>query len=192
MKLKTKIASWSRWLHIYLSMFSFVLVLFFSITGITLNHLDWFPEKSVVQDYSGKIPIQWVNQQDTAKIKKLEIVEFMRGNFPVKGLVNDFRIDDAELSISFQGPGYTADAYIDRTTGNLQLSTNELGFVAMMNDLHKGRDTTASWRWLIDASAYFLIFISLSGLILLLYLKKRRIWGLLLLLLGFLMMFLFI
>lgn len=192
MKLKTKIASWSRWLHIYISMFSFVLVLFFSITGITLNHLDWFPEKSVVHDYSGKMPLQWVNQQDTAQIKKLEIVEYLRKNFPVKGLVNDFRIDDAELSISFQGPGYTADAYIDRTTGNLQLSTNELGFVAMMNDLHKGRDTTASWRWLIDASAYFLIFISLSGLILLLYLKKRRIWGLLLLLLGFLMMFLFI
>ncbi len=192
MKLKTKIASWSRWLHIYISMFSFVLVLFFSITGITLNHLEWFPEKSVVHEYSGKIPIQWINQQDTAQIKKLEIVEYLRKNFPVKGLVNDFRIDDAELSISFQGPGYTADAYIDRTTGNLQLSTNELGFVAMMNDLHKGRDTTASWRWLIDASAYFLIFISLSGLILLLYLKKRRIWGLLLLLLGFLMMFLFI
>lgn len=192
MKLKTKIASWSRWLHIYISMFSFVLVLFFSITGITLNHLEWFPEKSVVHEYSGKIPIKWINQQDTAQIKKLEIVEYLRKNFPVKGLVNDFRIDDAELSISFQGPGYTADAYIDRTTGNLQLSTNELGFVAMMNDLHKGRDTTASWRWLIDASAYFLIFISLSGLILLLYLKKRRIWGLLLLLLGFLMMFLFI
>jgi hypothetical protein len=192
MKLKTKIASWSRWLHIYISMFSFVLVLFFSITGITLNHLDWFPEKSVVHDYSGKMPLQWVNQQDTAQIKKLEIVEYLRKNFPVKGLVNDFRIDDAELSISFQGPGYTADAYIDRTTGNLQLSTNELGFVAMMNDLHKGRDTTSSWRWLIDASAYFLIFISLSGIILLLYLKKRRIWGLLLLLLGFLMMFLFI
>lgn len=192
MKLKTKIASWSRWLHIYISMFSFVLVLFFSITGITLNHLEWFPEKSVVHEYSGKMPLQWVNQQDTAQIKKLEIVEYLRKNFPVKGLVNDFRIDDAELSISFQGPGYTADAYIDRTTGNLQLSTNELGFVAMMNDLHKGRDTTASWRWLIDASAYFLIFISLSGLILLLYLKKRRIWGLLLLLLGFLMMFLFI
>jgi hypothetical protein len=145
-----------------------------------------------MHDYSGKMPLQWVNQQDTAQIKKLEIVEYLRKNFPVKGLVNDFRIDDAELSISFQGPGYTADAYIDRTTGNLQLSTNELGFVAMMNDLHKGRDTTSSWRWLIDASAYFLIFISLSGIILLLYLKKRRIWGLLLLLLGFLMMFLFI
>lgn len=192
MKLKTKIATWSRWLHIYISMFSFVLVLFFSITGITLNHLDWFPEKSVVHDYTGKMPIDWVNQQDTSKIKKLEIVEYLRGNFPVKGLVNDFRIDESELSISFQGPGYTADAYIDRTSGKLQLSTNELGIIAVMNDLHKGRDTPNSWKWAIDASAYFLIAISLTGIILLLYLKKRRVWGIILLLLGFLMLFLFI
>ena len=31
-----------RWLHIYLSMFSLAVVLFFSVTGITLNHPDWF------------------------------------------------------------------------------------------------------------------------------------------------------
>ena len=31
-----------RWLHIYLSMFGLAAVLFFSVTGITLNHPDWF------------------------------------------------------------------------------------------------------------------------------------------------------
>lgn len=192
MRLKTKIASWSRWLHIYISMFSFVLVLFFSITGITLNHLDWFQEQSVLKEYQGQIPKTWVNQADTSKIKKLEIVEYLRKQYTVKGLVNDFRVDESEISISFQGPGYTADAYIDRVTGHLQLSTNALGLVAVMNDLHKGRDTSDAWKYLIDASAYFLIFISLSGIILLLYLKKRRVWGLLLLVLGVLSIVLFL
>lgn len=192
MKLKTKIASWSRWLHIYVSMFSFMIVLFFSVTGLTLNHLDWFPEKSVVTDTKGKIPVSWVNKKDTAQINKLEIVESFRANQKVKGLVNDFRMDDSEISISFQGPGYTADIYIDRLTGNFELSTNEMGFVAVINDLHKGRDTSNSWKLLIDLSAIFLIFISLTGLILLLYLKKRRLWGLILLLVGLLLSFLFI
>lgn len=192
MKLKTKIASWSRWLHIYVSMISFVIVLFFSVTGLTLNHLDWFPEKNIVTELKGKLPISWVNNPDTSKVQKLEIVESLRANQQVKGLVNDFRMDESEISISFQGPGYTADVYINRQTGNFELSTNEMGFVAVVNDLHKGRDTSNSWKLLIDISAIFLIFISLTGLILLLYLKKRRLWGLILLVLGFLLSFLFI
>jgi hypothetical protein len=192
MKLKSKIASWSRWLHIYVSMLSFVIVLFFSITGLTLNHLDWFPEKSIVTEIKGNVPIKWVNTPDTSKINKLGIVEFLRANHHVKGLVNDFRIDDAELSISFQGPGYTADAYIDRMNGKLDLSINEMGMVAVLNDLHKGRDTSNSWKILIDISAIFLIFISLTGLILLLFLKKRRFLGIILMILGLLITFLFI
>ena len=192
MKLKTKIASWSRWLHIYVSMVSFVIVLFFSVTGLTLNHLDWFPEKNIVTELKGKLPVSWVNNPDTSKVQKLEIVESLRSNQQVKGLVNDFRMDESEISISFQGPGYTADVYINRQTGNFDLSTNEMGFVAVVNDLHKGRDTSNSWKLLIDISAIFLIFISLTGLILLLYLKKRRLWGLILLVLGFLLSFLFI
>ena len=30
-----------RWLHVYVSMLSFRAILFFAITGITLNHPEW-------------------------------------------------------------------------------------------------------------------------------------------------------
>ncbi|RVU27077.1 peptidase [Sandaracinomonas limnophila] len=192
MKLKTKLASWSRWIHIYLSMFSFIVVLFFSVTGLTLNHLEWFPEKEVITELKGNIASNWVNISDTSKIDKLKIVEFLREKNKVKGLVNDFRIDDSEISISFQGPGYAADAYIDRLTGKYELTTNEMGAIALLNDLHKGRDTTQSWKWVIDLSAIFLIVISLSGLILLLFLKKKRLMGLILLLIGGIILYFFI
>ena len=33
-------ASVTRWLHLYLSVVSFVLILFFAVTGLTLNHAD--------------------------------------------------------------------------------------------------------------------------------------------------------
>ena len=39
---RRRIAKTSRWLHIYGSMASLALVLFFAVTGITLNHQDWF------------------------------------------------------------------------------------------------------------------------------------------------------
>lgn len=181
--MKAWFAKWSRWLHIYLSMFSFVIVLFFSATGLTLNHLDWFPETEHVVEAKGHMNPLWM-QGDTSKIPKLAIVEYLRSSHQVKGLVNDFRIDAEECSVSFQGPGYTADVFIERSSGNYTISQTSLGFVAWMNDLHKGRDTSATWKWVIDASAIFLLVISLSGLILLVFLKKKRNYGIFWLILG--------
>ena len=182
--MKRTVAEWSRWLHIYLSMFSFVIVLFFSLTGLTLNHLDWFPEKEVLNELDGRLNPAWVNATDTAKVKKLEIVEFLRASHQVKGQLNDFRIDESECSISFQGPGYTADVFVDRTKGSYHLSERSLGVIAWANDLHKGRDTGQGWKWVIDFSAIFMTVISITGLILLLFIKKKRANGLLWLVLG--------
>lgn len=182
--MKRELAEWSRWLHIYLSMFSFVIVLFFSVTGLTLNHLEWFPERETLREQDGKLNPLWVNGADTSKVKKLEVVEFFRSKFRVDGELNDFRIDESEISVSFQGPGYTADAFIDRQNGTFHLTERSLGFVAWINDLHKGRDTSQGWKWVIDFSAIFMTLISLTGIILLLYLKKKRLKGIIWLLAG--------
>ena len=58
------------------------------------------------------------------------------------------------------------------------------GLGAVLNDLHKGRDTGKGWSWLIDVSAIFLILVSLSGLVMLLFLKKKKVNGLLIAVLG--------
>ncbi len=182
--MKRKIAERSRWLHIYLSMFSFVIVLFFAVTGLTLNHLDWFPEKESLEEVDGKLDARWVNGTDTTLVKKMEIVELFRSKYGVNGLLNDFRIDETEVSVSFQGPGYTADVFIDRIKGTFHLTERSLGFVAWINDLHKGRDTGQGWKWVIDFSAIFMSLISLTGIILLLYLKKKRLNGIIWLVAG--------
>jgi len=179
-----KTASFSRWLHIYLSKLSFVVVLFFSVTGLTLNHAGWFDGKEVEQKYKGEVPSAWVNATDTSQIKKLEIVELLRKNYNIKGYVSEFMIQDDQLSVSFKGPGYSADAFIDRKTGGFELTELKLGVAAVMNDLHKGRDTGKGWSWLIDVSAIFLILVSLSGLVMLLFLKKKKVSGLIIALLG--------
>ncbi|MHA8107122.1 PepSY-associated TM helix domain-containing protein [Aquirufa sp. 5-AUSEE-100C1] len=182
--MKRKLAEWSRWLHIYLSMFSFVIVLFFAVTGLTLNHLDWFPEKESLEEVDGKLDASWVNGSDTTLVKKMEIVELFRAKYGVNGLLNDFRIDETEVSVSFQGPGYTADVFIDRAKGTFHLTERTLGFVAWINDLHKGRDTGQGWKWVIDFSAIFMSLISLTGIILLLFLKKKRLNGIIWLVAG--------
>lgn len=178
------IARFSRWLHVYLSMLSFLVVLFFAVTGITLNHAEWFDTKQVENKYTGTVPGSWVNTLDTSQIKKLEIVELLRKNYGIRGAVSDFLIQTDECSLSFKGPGYSADAFINRKDGKFELTELRLGLIAVLNDLHKGRDSGKGWSLLIDVSSGFLTLVSLSGLVMLFYLKKKRLSGLLLVIIG--------
>lgn len=181
---KRQTAAFSRWLHVYLSMLCFLIVLFFSVTGLSLNHADWFDGKQVEQKYNGKLSVSWISMKDTSRIKKMEIVEFLRKNYSVKGFVSDFLVQDDQCSVSFKGPGYSADAFISRRDGTFHLNEVKLGIVAVLNDLHKGRDSGKQWGWLIDISAIFLTLVSLSGLVMLFFLKKKRVSGLILLVIG--------
>lgn len=177
-------AATSRWLHVYLSMISFIIVLFFAITGLTLNHAEWFDSKQVEKKYDGTVPLAWVKTPDTTKVKKLEIVELLRKNYAIKGYVSDFSIQDEQCSISFKGPGYSADAFVNRKDGKLRLIELRLGLVSVLNDLHKGRDSGKGWSWLLDLSAVFLTLISLTGLVMLCFLKKRRFTALVMAIVG--------
>ncbi len=187
---KRRIAKFSRWLHIYLSMVSFAVVLFFSVTGLTLNHAEWFQGKTYTSQEKSKLTAAWVNVKDTNRIDKLNIVEYFRNKSKVKGAVSDFRIDETQISVSFKGPGYEADAFINRQTGEYELTQTSAGFIGFMNDLHKGRDTGKTWSWVIDIAAIFLILVALSGLILLLFIKRKRMNGLILLAAGLLIIYL--
>ncbi len=191
-RLAIRFAKLARWLHIYVSMFGLAVVLFFSATGITLNHPDWFfGEAERTTQSEGSVNARWLRGEPPAaeansesaaeassQVNKLEVVEFLRRTHGIRGALADFRVDEAECVVAFKGPGYAADAFIDRDSGHYTLSQTFHGVIAVLNDLHKGRDTGPVWSILVDASAIVLTLISLSGLILLFYLKLRRTPGL--------------
>jgi hypothetical protein len=170
---KRRIARWSRWLHIYLSMVSFVIVFFFAATGLTLNHQQWFAKQQRTAQYKGQLDPKWL----AGNVAKLEIVEYLRSHHKLSGAVNEFRVEDGQSSVSFKGPGYEATVFIDRQSGAYDVTETRMGIAAVMNDLHKGRDSGKAWGWLIDASAVFMTFVSVSGIVLLLFLQKRRFSG---------------
>jgi len=177
-----------RWLHIYLSMFGLASILFFGATGLTLNHPDWFfaGKESTVQA-KGMMEPKWLqagpSPSDPMQVARFEIVEHLRSKHSLRGEA-DFTVDDLECLVTFKGPGYAADATIDRETGKYEVSQTYHGFLAVINDLHKGRDTGAAWSVLIDVSAVIMTVISLTGLVLLFYLKLRRKPGLVVGLIG--------
>jgi hypothetical protein len=177
-RVKRRTAIVSRWLHIYLSMASFAVVLFFAVTGLTLNHADAMAGKPIVRNLDGSLTPKELGSKDHADT--LAIVEHIRNTDKVHGAVSDLRVEDDQISFSFRGPGYSADTTVDRATGKYQVVETRSGFIAVINDLHKGRDTGKTWSWVIDASAVLLTLVSLTGLLLIFFIYKKRTSGLIL------------
>ena len=175
-RIAIKSAAIFRWLHIYVSLFGLASVLFFSLTGVTLNHPNlFFSESERRTEIEADLKPDWVDAN--GDVAKLEVVEHLRKTNGVRGALGDFTIEDSECLVTFRGPGYAADANINRSTGHYRLTQTSHGFIAIINDLHKGRDSGPVWSAVIDISAIVLGFISISGLVLLFYLKLRRVKG---------------
>ena len=169
---KASVQRWARILHAYSSMLCLLIVLFFSVTGLTLNHPNWTlgGHTSNVKE-AGSLPLSSVSG---TTVDWLDVAEYLRSTYSLRGEVSDHQASGGEGSITFKGPGYLANASFALDTRAYQLEIESQGYIGILNDLHKGRDTRTSWKWLIDASAVFLVFISLSGLVLQLVLKARR------------------
>jgi hypothetical protein len=52
-----------------------------------------------------------------------------------------------------------------------------MGVVAVINDLHKGRDSGFAWSVVIDVTAILMVLVSVTGIVLIFYLKRRRFSG---------------
>ena len=178
----------TRWLHVYLSMLGFFALVFFAVTGVTLNHPDWFyAGHETRREVQGKIDLALLGVDSDApgdapdsadSVDKLAVVELLRGRHDLKGALSEFSVDEYQCIVVFKGPGYAADAFIDRPTGEYDLAEVRKGAVAVINDLHKGRDTGAAWSWVIDISAVVMTIASITGVILLLFFRRRRLTGL--------------
>ncbi len=170
--LKRQTHSWARWLHVYASMICLVVVLFFSVTGLTLNHPGWtLGDDPTTETHDGTFPFDIV---DDGEVDFLAISEYVRSEFDVGGTVTSHDIVGTDGAITYRNPGYSADLFFDTSSGSFDLSIEQSGAVAVMNDLHKGRDTAPFWRWVIDISAAALVLISLTGLCMQFFLRKRR------------------
>jgi len=185
-----RLAAFARWLHTYLSMFGLAALLFFSLTGITLNHPRLFYDGvATTVEARGRLDADWLRSSGPAAdpgagIRKLEVVEYLRQAHGLRGALASFTTDEDECVLAFKGPGYSADAFIRRADGRYRVTEERLGGFAVLNDLHKGRDAGPVWSAVVDISAALTALASLTGLLLLLFIRRRRILGLLMALAG--------
>lgn len=164
-----------RWLHVYLSMVSFGLILLFAVTGLTLNHLEWeWVSRESEEFLEGELPAGW---RTGAEVDWLAVVEHLRQAHGIRGQLEDYRSDDFEAAVAFRGPGYAADAFIDPASGVYDLMVIQAGLVGVLNDLHRGHGGGSLLRMAVDVSAIFLILLSLTGMGILVFLRKFRVTG---------------
>lgn len=180
---KAKLSWFARWLHTYLSMFAFLILFFFAATGFTLNHADWFDSMQKTVQREGTLDAAWVKGTGN-DVNRAAITEYFRRTMRLKGSPGDFNVDDQQCQLSFKGPGYEADVMVDRASGKYQITETSAGFVGVLNDLHKGRDTGARWSVVIDVTAIGMALVAVTGIVLIFFLTKRRTFGLMAIMIG--------
>lgn len=164
---------WARTLHIYISLFGLVLLLFFAITGFMMNHPGWFNlDATQSRNYTAKLPLNIIQAQD-----KLAIVESLRKDAAVTGFLDSYSTQDASIFLTFKSPGRQFDIEITRSTGEVQISYEWHGLADRITELHRGIDAGPTWRLVIDATSILLMTIILTGITLWLMVPKWRAYG---------------
>lgn len=168
-----------RWLHIYFSSALFVLLVFFCVTGITLNHRWYGSEHNTETLSETALSLQqleaWEFYGDPWQPKVDQLLDYLKQNH---GLRNSKSIDldeaAKEVVIEYRVPAGFASAIFSAEEKILYLEQEKGSTLGILNDLHKGRHSGKVWFWLIDISAVFMILFGVSGALLLIYGKKHR------------------
>jgi hypothetical protein len=163
----------SRSIHVYLSLALLLMLVFFALTGITLNNPTRFAaEAEVDTTMLAELPALPRNAQGQI-IESPELAAFVREQFGIRLALATLSHEDEFLIIDYQAPGHATLLEIDQQLNEALAEHTDYGLIAMLNDLHKGRHVDVLWSWLIDLSGVLTVLFSLAGLILLLPNQRR-------------------
>lgn len=162
---------WSRqfrqW-HWISSALVLALMLLFSVTGLTLNNPDWFAGEPVLESREIELSESLrkaLADVETARALDPAVTERLADETGVPlGRAKPPRIEFGEVIYDLNAPGVNSSLAVDLAVGSAYFERTDHGFVARLNDLHKGRDSGLVWGLLIDLTAIVCIVFCLSGL----------------------------
>jgi hypothetical protein len=163
-----------RMLHGYLSAFAFLALIFFSVTGLTLNHPDWLagrrPSERVVMV---KLPKSEVDAALKTADPGRTLAAALGRVTPLKGRYASGEVVDGEALLRFEGPSGVSDVVLRTATGEAEIGVRSASAISVLNDLHKGKAAGKAWSWVIDLSAIAFIVLSALGYVLFFSLRFR-------------------
>lgn len=162
--------------HGYLSAFAFLSLMFFSLTGLLLNHPDWLKQpEAQPQETRATLSPDAVAAAMKRDDKPRALAELLAAKGEVAGVYASGEVEEDEAYLRFEGVGGNTSAVLDLKTGIAEITSRKADTVTIINDLHRGKNAGAAWKWLIDISAVIFLVLSLVGYILFFSLRHRLV-----------------
>jgi hypothetical protein len=173
---RSRKAFWLKQLHTWhwvSSAISLIGLLLFAITGFTLNHAAEIEGSPTVVEKSAQLPAPLLAQiapddaDDSKKPLPAPVADWVEDNLSVKRASGIAEWSADEIYLALPRPGGDGWVAIDRASGAITTEATSRGWIAWLNDLHKGRNAGTVWKWFIDIFVLACIVFSLTGLVLL-------------------------
>lgn len=169
--LNAKRSFWLKQLHQWhwiSAAISLVGLFLFAVTGITLNHAATIPATPVVSEQTATLPAPLVERlaalpEETTDPVPDVIARWASDALKVAIAGRPTETTPDEVYVALAEPGGDGWLTLDRATGEAVHERTTRGWVAYLNDLHKGRNTGVVWFWFIDVFAVACIVFAVTG-----------------------------
>jgi uncharacterized protein len=163
-----------RMLHAYLSAFAFLALFFFSVTGLLLNHPEWFERYRPVEH---RVAFTLMPAELAAAKASKDMGRALAAASATKarltGAYATGDVDGRQMLVRMEGPKGSSDLTIDLATGQVDARVTQTNLASIVQDLHRGKNVGVAWRWVIDLAAWLITALSLIGYVLFFSLRFR-------------------
>jgi hypothetical protein len=152
-------------------------LLLFAATGVTLNHAASIEARPTTTTRDIVLPAALRDRLGHvvgSKQLPADLAEAIRAASGVDVADAAPEVADGEIFFDLRGPGTEASLTIQTASGDATYERTTRGAIAVLNDLHKGRNTGTVWSLFIDVAAIACVIFSLTGLGLLWVHARKR------------------
>ncbi|QJU60450.1 hypothetical protein HL653_04235 [Sphingomonas sp. AP4-R1] len=150
----------------------------FALTGVTLNHAASIPAHPQVVQKSGTLPLSLLRLLKATPAEgapmPAPVAQAVAGQVGLDPSGRAGEWSDDEVYVAMPRPGGDAWVSVNRASGAISSEVTRQGWISLLNDLHKGRNTGLGWRLFIDAFAAAALLFTGTGLLLLQFHAKHR------------------
>lgn len=162
--LKFRIYRQCRIWHGYLSAFAFAALLFFSTTGLILNHPEWFASDAPpLEESTFTLTQAQLKQLRDAETPGDILARFAAEHATLYGDYKDGTVAGDQIFVRLQGARGSSDIRATTTDGSVAVVSEAATTIAVMNALHRGETAGRVWRLSIDVMAIVMIVVALAG-----------------------------
>lgn len=162
-----------RW-HGYLSAFAVIALVFFSATGVMLNHPEWFEgapaeARRTIVTLSPERLAAAIGSEDVPGSLAAAVAE----QADIIGTFTSGEVSEDGATLRLEGVRGSTDIAVDLPGGRAEVDVVPASTSTILQELHRGTSAGAPWRLLLDVTAVLVLGLSLVGYVLFFSLRFR-------------------